>query len=149
MDGNATLWQCILTGTPGTWVNLLTPALTTIPPARIYDSRPGNNPLTPPKMPITTGTVVSLDVTSNSSVPSNATAVLGNLTVTNTAGLGYLTVWQEGATQPATSNINWAAGQTIANNFTSQVNPANSKISVTLGGPGPTDFIVDILGYYV
>jgi len=38
-------------------------------------------------------------------------------------------------------------GTTFANNFTSAVNPANSEISVTCG-VGPTDFVVDLFGYY-
>ena len=150
VDKNSALFFCTANGTPGTWVNLSTGSkLVTIAAARIYDSRPGNLPNTGPKTPITNGTIVNLNVTNNSSgVPATASAVLGNLTVTNTAGPGFLTVWKQGASQPATSNINWVAGQTIANNFTSQVNTSNSEISVTLGGPGPTDFLVDIVGYY-
>jgi hypothetical protein len=60
--------------------------------------------------------------------------VLGNLTVTNSGGAGFLTVCANGGTQPATSNINMSPGITFANNFTSGVNASNHKISVTWGG---------------
>jgi len=150
VDSNGVLWYCTADGTPGTWVNLSTGSkLVSIPPARIYDSRMGQLPVTGPKTPITNGTTVSLNVTNNSSgVPATAHAVLGNLTVTNTAGPGFLTVYANGASQPATSSINMSPGVTFANNFTSAVNSANSEISVTCGGVGPTDFIVDLVGYY-
>jgi hypothetical protein len=58
-----------------------------------------------------------------------------------------LTVYANGGTQPATSNINQSPGITFANNLTSAVNASNHKISVTCGA-GPTDFIIDIFGYY-
>jgi hypothetical protein len=122
--------------------------LVTIPPARVYDSRPGQAPtLIGPKTPITNGSTVLVAVSANASgVPTGASAVLGNITVTGTAAPVFLTVYADGATQPGTSNINaFGAGQTIANSFTSQI--ASDSIAITCGG-GPTDFIIDIFGYY-
>jgi hypothetical protein len=146
VDSAGKLFQCVVAGSPGVWVSLSSP-LVQIAPARIYDSRVGQLPSTGPKTPITTGTTVNLDVTNNASgVPATASAVLGNLTVTN-SGNGFLTVYATGATPPATSNINLVPGVTLANNFTSKVGTGN-KIAVTCGGPGPTDFIVDLFGYY-
>jgi hypothetical protein len=57
-----------------------------------------------------------------------------------------LTVWA-GPSQPATSNINWLAGQTTSNNFTCLVGNLHNDFAVSCGG-GPTDVIIDIFGYY-
>jgi hypothetical protein len=144
------LWFCTAGGTPGTWVRLSSPFVP-IAPARVYDSRPGLNPLnSSPKTPIPNGGTVDVDITNNSSgVPSTAQAVLGNLTVMNTQGFrgSFLTVFAQGSAQPSTSNINWAEGQVLANSFTTKINPANGLITVACTG-GPTDFTVDLFGYY-
>jgi hypothetical protein len=148
---NGQLWLCNSGGTVGTSPEptfvRMAPLVTLGSPVRVYDSRVGFLPSTGPKSPITTGTTVTLDVTINSGVPSTASAVLGNVTVTN-SGNGYLTVYNgANGTPPGTSSINLVAGVTLANNFTSACNPSHN-IKVTCGGPGPTDFIVDIVGYY-
>jgi hypothetical protein len=157
LDQNAVLFYCTAVGTPGTWVNLSTGnnLVTLSTPARVYDSRIGQQPSTSPKSPITNGGVVNIDVTGakagggNSGVPSGATAVLGNVTMINGPNTTFLTVFAAGTTAPSTSNINALGGQVIANNFTSQVgvSPFGNEISIQCGF-GPTDFIIDIFGYY-
>jgi hypothetical protein len=146
IDGTGSLFLCTATGSPATWVKLSSP-LVTIPPARVYDSRVGQLPATGPKSPITNGATVNVDVTGNSSgVPSGASGVLGNITVVLPSGGVALTVFGEGQTQPATSNINASVGGIVANNFTSKVGTSNG-ISI-FGSGGPTDFVIDIFGYY-
>jgi hypothetical protein len=158
VDNNGALFCCTADGMPGTWVNLSTGSnlVTLSTPARVYDSRVGQLPSTGPKSQITNGATVSIDVTGakagggNSGVPSGATAVLGNITMINGPNTTFLTVFAAGTTAPATSNINALGGQVIANNFTSQIGSGSTnsnKISVQCGF-GPTDFIIDIFGYY-
>ena len=79
-----------------------------------------------------------------------------NVTVTNTAGSGFLTVFPADSTAsyvtpPTTSNLNWVKGETVAN--FALVEPGsdpNQSVDVFNGGAGGglTDFIVDISGYY-
>jgi hypothetical protein len=153
VDSGGTLFYCTTSGNPAAWVNLSTGSnlVTLGTPARVYDSRIGQQPSTSPKAPITDGGVVNLDVTGpkagggNSGVPSGATAVLGNITMVKGPNTTFLSVFAAGATPPATSNINALGGQVIANNFTSQIGTSN-QISIKCGF-GPTDFIIDI-GYY-
>jgi hypothetical protein len=158
VDSGGVLFFCVGTGTPGTWTDLSSgQRLVTLgTPARVYDSRNGQQPSTGPKSQITGGSTVSIDVTGakagggNSGVPSGATAVLGNITMINGPNTTFLTVFAAGATPPATSNINALGGQVIANNFTSQIGSGvtnSNKISIQCGF-GPTDFIIDIFGYY-
>jgi hypothetical protein len=158
-DANGALFYCTAFGVSGgTWANLSTGErlVTLSTPARVYDSRNGQQPLTGPKSQITNGATVSIDVTGakagggSSGVPSGAAAVLGNITMVNGPNTTFLTVFAAGTTAPSTSNINALGGQIIANNFTSQIGRggANSnKISIQCGF-GPTDFIIDIFGYY-
>jgi hypothetical protein len=154
VDSTGALFYCTADGTPGTWVRQ-SPLVTLATPARVYDSRNGQQPPTGPKSQITNGATVSIDVTGpkagggNSGVPSGATAVLGNITMVNGPNTTFLTVFAAGATAPATSNINALGGWVVANNFTSQVgvSPSTNEISIQCGF-GPTDFIIDIFGYY-
>lgn len=81
--------------------------LTTIAPVRAVDSRndPGRVPL-----PAVTTRVVPLV----SSIPSDATAVLGNLTVTEPHADGFMTVFPCGSPVPLASNLNFRAGESRA-----------------------------------
>ncbi|AXE23840.1 hypothetical protein C0216_10540 [Streptomyces globosus] len=78
---------------------------------------------------------------------ANATAVALNVTVTNPRSDGHLTVFPGSGTAPAVSNLNFSAGQTIANAVIVPVS-ASGEISIRNGGWNPTDVIIDIVGYY-
>ena len=50
---------------------------------------------------------------------------------------------------PGGSSINWfASGQLLANGLTVTLDN-NRQVNVFCGGGGTTDFIIDILGYYL
>ena len=75
--------------------------------------------------------------------------VIVNVTITDTLGSGYLTVYAKGP-RPETSTINWSAsGQTIANSTTIflQGGPSSYNIDVYCGGGGRTQFIIDEVAY--
>jgi hypothetical protein len=147
VDTAGKLFLCVAVGTPGTWVKLSSPFVT-VTPVRIYDSRPGQPPTgVGPKTPINNGVTRSITVTPLSGVPATASAVLGNVTVVNGVNPGvFLTIFAEGGSANLTSSVNAGSGGIVANNFTSQLG-TSTGISVTCGG-GPTDYILDILGYY-
>jgi hypothetical protein len=79
------------------------------------------------------------------SVPAGATAVIGNLTVTNTQGGGALILFPHGATRPLTSNINYAGGATIAN-FAMVGLSSGGAMDLFVVGAG-TDALFDVAGY--
>lgn len=83
-------------------------------------------------------------------VPTDATGVMFNLTITRTIGSGWLRVWGKDATEPNTSNINWGeSGVTSANMGVSAC--ADGYINVRCGPSSSalsTHFIIDVLGYY-
>ncbi|MFB7178956.1 hypothetical protein ACFCYI_14760 [Streptomyces sp. NPDC056257] len=76
-----------------------------------------------------------------------ATAVALNVTATNPQEAGHLTVHPAGAAAPTTSNVNFTAGQTVANSVIVPVNK-DGEITVRNGAWAPSDVIVDLVGTY-
>jgi len=107
-------------------------------PSRLMDTRDGGQPLTP-------GVPIVLQVTGGQ-VPSTATAVVLNVTVTNTIGSGFLTVWPTGNPQPTASNLNWAARETRPNLVTVAVGLSGL---VSIVASSRTDVVADLEGYFV
>ncbi|GAA5005932.1 S53 family peptidase [Kitasatospora paranensis] len=82
-------------------------------------------------------------------VPAGVTAVALNVTVANTSGVGYLTVWPTGKAQPVTSNINWVDHSGAVPNLVTVPVGAGGKISMFNGAwSSPARVVVDLLGYY-
>ena len=67
------------------------------------------------------------------------------MTVTEPAAAGFVTVYPCGADQPLASNLNFVAGQTIANAAVSQIG-TDGKICIL--SSQQTQLIVDVNGYY-
>lgn len=113
--------------------------LLTTSPTRILDTRRnGERPAA--------NTSVTLPVTGVAGVPSNASAIVANLTATDAAAPGFVTVSQSGIARPLASNLNLdAAGATVANLVTVPVGVGGSVELYTQAG---THLIVDVLGYY-
>jgi hypothetical protein len=80
-------------------------------------------------------------------VLNGATAVSLNLTLTDTSGGGNVVAYPDGTAQPTASNINYAAGQTIANAAIVPVG-ADGYIDLAKQGAGSVDIIADVEGYY-
>jgi hypothetical protein len=69
-----------------------------------------------------------------------------NVTVTNTTSDGgYLTLYPSGSV-PVASNINWAAGQSVANEAIIEVSQSGT-IEIANGPEGNVDVILDVVGY--
>ncbi len=150
-DSTGDLWLCVVAGNPGTWRKVGGPATSgqlhlLDAPVRIYDTRPGAAPLTVlPKTPLVANTARTVDATGNTSgVPTAATGVLINITVTQGTAAGFLTAWPQGA-WPGTSSINWSAGQTIATTTVTRCGPSATFLVLANSA---TDFLVDVIGYY-
>jgi hypothetical protein len=118
-------------------------------PIRVADTRPGQPVIQPtPKLPLppfSTTEIYAASAITGSTGPSGIVGVFGNLTVTNTQGAGDLIVWPPNAPQPLSSNINYVAGQTIANFAFFALSPQGS-FNVYVHGAA-TDFIFDLAGW--
>lgn len=116
--------------------------VTTITPERVVDSRSG---VGTPARPWGEGEVRSVVVAGRGSVPANATAVIANLTATNTTAWGFLSAWPAGAAQPEASNLNFLAGQSVPNLVMLKLG-AGGSLSIS-NGPGSANVLLDVMGY--
>ncbi len=80
-----------------------------------------------------------------SGVPFDATAVLLNITVVSPNASGYVTAFPDLATPPTASNLNFRAGQVVANGVWVKVNSDNHRVTLFASGGCP-HVIVDIVG---
>jgi hypothetical protein len=78
-------------------------------------------------------------------VPSSATSVILNVTVTNTTVPSYLTVYPTGGARPLSSSVNWNGGQTVPNLVT-VVLGTGGQVSL-YNANGSTDVVVDVEGW--
>ncbi len=117
-----------------------------VTPARILDSRPGPGNVGGFTTPWTSGLSRDLQVGGAGGVPSDADAVVLNVTVTGTTAGSYLSIWPQGATRPTVSSLNWTVGETIPNAVTVKL-ATNGKISL-YNLTGNADVIVDVAGYF-
>ncbi len=110
-----------------------------VTPVRILDTRNGGAPIGP------NGTL-TVTVGGAGVVPAAAKAVVMNVTVTNTTGSSYLTVWPDLVTKPMASDLNWVAGQTVPNLVIVQLG-TNGVIDL-YNLQGNTDVVLDVVGWY-
>jgi len=122
--------------TTGATIQLVTP------PMRIADTRvdgPGKISAAQP-----------LDTFVPGLIAEGVVGALLNLTITETEGSGFLVANADNATSPnPTSNLNWSTtGQILAN---LAIVPAvgTRGITVTVGGPGRTHVVIDLVGFLV
>ena len=90
------------------------------------------------------GTVTELTVAGRGGVPDAAATVVLNVTVTEPAAPGFITVYPCGIDIPRASNLNYGTGDTVAIAVIVQV---GSDGKVCLFNSGPTHLIVDVNGY--
>jgi hypothetical protein len=139
VDANFALFHCVGAGTPGTWVRVgFNPLL----PVRILDTRDGIGGITGP---LKAGTV-NLTVGGKNGVPTQASAVVMNATVTDGTAASYLTIWPLSPARPVTSNLNCTPGQTVANLVTVGLDP--NGVILIFNNVGAVHVILDLAGFY-
>jgi hypothetical protein len=111
-----------------------------VTPVRLLDTRQETTPPTPPVSTITR------QIGSTAVVPPNAAvAVAANITVTESAGAGYVTAWPAHTSRPLVSNLNTVrAGQTVPN---AVIVPLGLD-AVDLYTQAGAHLIIDITGWY-
>ncbi len=85
-----------------------------------------------------------------STIPSNATAVTGNLTVTQQSSLGYFEIGPVLTNDPTSSTLNFPLNDDRANNVTVALG-AGGTLSITFVSPTPgqsAHAIFDVTGYF-
>ncbi len=117
-------------------------------PARLFDTRSAMFTIDGQQLgggPIAANTTKSVSPLGRGGVPTTGVAAVAvNVTVTNTVGPGYLTVWSGATAQPNTSTLNFIGGTTIANFAIVQVG-TNGQFNIRPSQT--TDVVVDVLGW--
>ncbi|WP_093787446.1 hypothetical protein [Actinacidiphila guanduensis] len=118
-------------------------ALKTITPTRFLDTRNGTGA---PKARVAGGGTVRLTVAGAHGVPaSGVTAVTMNVTAVQPTASGHIIVYPDGQARPSVSNLNYQAGQTIANLVTV---PVHNGIADLYNSGGTIDLVADVTGYF-
>jgi hypothetical protein len=128
-------------------------SLFSVSPCRIVDTR---NPPGPTGGPaLAANTARNFPITGFCGVPSSATAVVMNITVTQPTDFGDLRISPAGAPVPLASAINWVASDfAVANGAIVPMGSDGSGNNVTvtcdmhIGSTGHVHFIVDVTGYF-
>jgi hypothetical protein len=74
------------------------------------------------------------------------TAVISNVTVTGSSGIGYLVVYPSGSPLPLASDLNYVRLDNHANHVVAKLG-ADGRVTV-YSGWASTDIIVDVLGWF-
>ncbi len=127
--------------------NLTPGRFVAIDPQRVYSSRDDVG-----ETPLASGVTRNVNLLALlGNYPFEYQALVGNLTVTSTNNLGYLTAFPAAGTVPFVSNVNWTAQETRANQFVSGTD-ADGFTSFFHGAPanvtGSANFIVEVAGYF-
>jgi hypothetical protein len=123
-----------------TATKVFTPAAT---PARLLDSRVGNAYSTP----WSAGQTRDLEVAGRGPVPTDASAVVMNVTVTNPTSPGFATMYPAGGSRPdPASNLNFVPGETVPNLVMVKIG-TDGKVSF-FNLAGKTDMIADVVGWF-
>jgi hypothetical protein len=116
-------------------------------PARILDTRDGTGVPGGGVGQVGTARTIDLQVRGVAGVPENATAVVLNVTVTGSPGPdSYLTVYPTGGERPLASNLNFVAGQTVANLVIARIGNGG-KVTI-YNNLGQTFVIGDVQGWF-
>ena len=117
-------------------------------PARVADTR-SNHQVGTVVGPLAAGSTTGLQVAGEQNLPaSGMSAVVLNVTVTQPASSGNITVYPSGTTRPTASNVNFAANETIPNLVIVPVG-ADGMIDIFNNSPGTVQYVVDVAGYFM
>jgi hypothetical protein len=126
-------------------------AFKSVGPKRVFDTRPGNSPdalrnVGTARLAANTMMEVRLTDLGNGLVPgAGVGAVSLNVAVTGPDAAGFITVFPCG-TRALASNLNYTAGETVAN---AVIAPVSLAGTVCFYSSATTDLVVDINGWFV
>jgi hypothetical protein len=109
-----------------------------VPPCRVLDTR------LPAGTPPFSGTMNVNVTASGCGTPASASAFVFNATVVPSGGLGFLTLWPQGTTQPSVASLNALDGAVTGN---MAIVPTNNG-SISAFATNTTHLVLDIFGYF-
>ena len=113
-------------------------------PVRVFDTRVGSGGV--PSAPVGPDSTLDVVVAGVNGVPTDATAVVLNVTVVDGTAPSFLTVWPTGEPKPLASSLNWTGPAATPNGVTAPIG-AGGKISF-YNLTGTVHVLADVTGYY-
>ena len=136
----------VVDGSPVSAASSAPGSFTSLPPARVLDTRSG---LGGTAHPLAAGQSLTVQVGGQSGVPASGVAsVVLHVTATQPTAAGFLTVWDGGA-RPNVSNLNFSTGETVGNLVVAPVSSTGQFSVFNGGGAGAVQVIADVSGYYL
>ncbi|MDA8379887.1 MAG: hypothetical protein M0020_03515, partial [Actinomycetota bacterium] len=90
--------------------------------------------------------ILAVTAPGHGGVPTDATAVVLNVTVANESADGYLTIFPGGSRLPVASDLNFTPGDAVANMVVATLGTGGQFDAYV--SAGRTDVIVDLVGWY-
>jgi PKD repeat protein len=121
---------------------------TAIAPVRVMDTRDGTGGLAGK---FVNGTPRGFDVAGQATIPANAVAITGNLTVTGQSHAGFVFLGPTASSTPSSSTLNFPTGDTRANAVTvalSDIGGLEAVYKSSTAG-ATTNLFLDVTGYFV
>jgi uncharacterized repeat protein (TIGR01451 family) len=118
----------------------------TVTPCRLLDTRGPIGPFGGLALGASTDRI--LPMAGRCNIPSTARALSVNIAVTTATAPGNLRLYPAGAPLPASSSINYRAGQTRSNNAVVAVNPIGELAVRCTQASGTVHLILDVNGYF-
>jgi hypothetical protein len=117
-------------------------------PCRLADTRDAAGPTGGPAL--SPGAIRNFPVTGGvCGIPSTATAVALNVTVTQPAAQGYLVLYPgDAAGPPLVSSVNFTPGVTRANNAVVPLATNGGTLNVMNGSAGTVHLVLDVTGHF-
>ena len=116
-------------------------------PARLLDTRPGSPTVDGLATGLgmrAAGSTTEVAVAGRAGVPMNATSAVLNVTATNEATAGFLTVYPCNTTRPNAAQVNFETNTDVATAVFAKLDP-NGKTCIY--NSQPTDIVVDVNGF--
>lgn len=115
-----------------------------LPPTRLFDTREAPAPIGA----IPSGGTIDVEVTGRAGIPaSGVSAVVMNLTATNTTARGNVRVWPTGSALPNTANLNVSGPDVTVPNLVTV--PVGEGGQVSFFALSQLDLVADVAGYFI
>ncbi|HYG65901.1 MAG TPA: PQQ-dependent sugar dehydrogenase [Thermoanaerobaculia bacterium] len=152
-DGGAASHAIVTPASPATYTATFEASDASIPldfhtvtPCRVVDTRDPAGPLGGPAL--ASGSTRTFDVAGACGIPASAAALAVNVTVIAPTRSGYIQLFPAGLSASGTSTVNFAAGQTRANNAIVSLGSNGFSATCAMGGAGSAHLLVDVYGYF-
>jgi hypothetical protein len=123
-----------------------------VEPCRLFDQRPGKEPLGGKKTPLAAGSPATQQVTGNvgdCTIPtSGVVAVSMNVTIVSPTAQSNLRLYPaDAASEPVVSNLNWLAGDSATPNKVDVKLSSTGAVKIAVAN-GTVNVLGDVVGYY-